>query len=87
MAKRLLLCNDRMGVAHVPLTQETLAQILAVGRQTVSAIARGFADDKLISYRRGKIDIDNRKCLLETTCPCYGVIRKSYDGALRLPFA
>ena len=72
MAKRLLLCNDRMGVAHVPLTQETLAQILAVGRQTVSAIARGFADDKLISYRRGKIDIDNRKRLLERPVPATG---------------
>jgi hypothetical protein len=38
---------------------------------------------KLIEYRRGAVQVVNRKKLEDSACECYGVIRQ-YDGELGL---
>ena len=71
LARWLLKTSDLIGSDTVPLTQETLSQMLGVRRTTVTAIARGFQDGSLIRYRRGRIQILNREKLRRASCECY----------------
>lgn len=87
MARWLLSSADRTNGERVPLTHEFLAEMLGVGRPTVSLIARAFQDDGLIDYRRGKLAITDRDRLLDVSCPCYEIIRRGYQNVLPLTYA
>jgi len=87
MAKWLLMSADRTNGERVPLTHEFLAEMLGVGRPTVSLIARALQDAGLIDYRRGKLAITDRARLEEVSCPCYGIIRRGYQHVLPLTYA
>jgi len=82
-AKWLLMAHDRVRTDIFPLTQELLAQMLGVRRSTVSEVAERMQHDGLISYRQGQMTILDRQGLEERTCPCYGVMIKQTDRALR----
>lgn len=71
----LLLAQDRVGSDVVNLTQEFLAEMLGVRRETVNLSARMLQSAGLIDYRRGEIHILDRDGLESTACECYGVIR------------
>jgi CRP-like cAMP-binding protein len=55
--------RDRVDSDTIQLTQDFLAQMLAVRRPTVTLIAQGLQNAGLISYRRGRIDILDRQGL------------------------
>jgi len=78
----LLTCHDRITTNTVALTQEFLADMLGVQRTTVTAVARTLQDKGVIRYRRGVVDIVDRKGLEALTCECYGTIRRSYHRLL-----
>lgn len=71
----LLLAHDRIGGEVVPLTQEFLAEMLGVRRETVNLSARMLQNAGLIEYQRGKVRILDRDGLESTACECYGAIR------------
>ncbi len=71
----LLLAHDRIGGDVVPLTQEFMAEMLGVRRETVSLSARVLQNAGLIEYRRGEVRILDREGLESTSCECYGAIR------------
>ena len=71
----LLQAHDRMGDDFLPLTQEFLAEMLGVRRETVNLAARILQRADLIDYRRGEVRIRDRAGLESTSCECYGVIR------------
>lgn len=75
----LLMTHDRVGKDSFPLTQEFLAQMLAVRRATVNEIATTLQNAGMIEYQRGNMTIKNRKKLESTSCECYRVIRDEYD--------
>jgi CRP-like cAMP-binding protein len=83
-ARWLLMTADRMHADAFDLTQEFLAQMLAVRRASVSEVASALADDGGIRYRRGRITILDRDFLQANACGCYRVIRdafvSAYDG-------
>ncbi len=79
LARWLLLCQDRTALALLPLTHEFLAQMLGTGRATVTLAAGILQRSKLIEYRRGKVEILNRKGLEGAACECYGIIRGEDD--------
>lgn len=78
----LLMTQDRVGGESFQLTQEFLAQMLGVRRATVSEVASGLAEDGLIRYSRGLIEILDRPRLEATSCECYEVIRKQAEQLL-----
>jgi CRP-like cAMP-binding protein len=86
LAKWLLMSADRVSTERVPLTQEFLAQMLGVGRQTVSTVAGKLQSLGVIEYRRGKLAITNRRALEHVSCDCYGVIRDAYESVLPLTY-
>src|SRR5919112_593045 len=76
----LLLLQDRVdGGAALPLTQELLAEMLAVQRTTVTAAARALQQAGLIAYKWGSVTVLDRAGLEEASCRCHRVIREHYE--------
>lgn len=83
-ARWLLTTGDRMRSPTFVLTQEFLAQMLAVRRASVSGVARALAEKGCIRYVRGTITILDRPALLRGACSCYGVLRDATEQTLGL---
>ena len=75
----LLIVHDQAGRDEFPMTQEFLAFMLGVRRQTVTAIAGALQGAGLIGYRRGVIIVRDRAGLEGAACECYASIRGYYD--------
>ena len=75
----LLMTQDRVDSASLPITHDFLATMLGTDRPSVSLAAGVLQRKKLIEYTRGAVKIVNRKKLEDSACECYGVIRQ-YDG-------
>jgi CRP-like cAMP-binding protein len=82
LCRWVLQIRDRIDSDTIPLTQEFLAQMLGVRRTSVTEIAQKLQDAGLIRYRRGQIEILDRKRLEEMACECYGIIRDQIDKLL-----
>lgn len=76
LARWFLLTSDRVMSAEFFLTQTFLAETLGVRRVTVTEAAGRLQDRKLISYRRGKIRILDRRGLEAAACGCYSKNRQ-----------
>jgi CRP-like cAMP-binding protein len=74
LCRWLLLSSDRAHSDILPLTQETLANMLGVQRTGVTAAAGALQRARLINYRRGKIRILDARGLKGTACECYRVV-------------
>ncbi len=77
-ARWLLEMDDRVADDEFTMTHESLALMLGVRRQTVSAVASHLCDQGLIVYRRGLIQIVDRAGLEDASCECYEVIRDEF---------
>lgn len=78
----LLMLHDRTGTDELPLTHEFLAQMLGVGRPSVTLITAILQQSGLIRQSRGRITIADRRGLEASTCECYRMIRDEYDRLL-----
>ena len=75
-----------MNQTTLPLTHEFLAEMLGVQRSTVSLIARTLQSAGLINQQRGGITITDRRGLEDTSCECYGAIRRTFQRLLPLTY-
>jgi len=78
-ARWLLMTHDRVHETSFFLTQEFLAQMLGVRRQTVSVAAGMLMRQGLIDYSRGSVTVRNRRGLEKASCECYEAIARQYD--------
>lgn len=76
LCRWILQVRDRIGGNVITLTQDFLAQMLAVRRPTVTLIAQKLQNAGLIRYRRGRITITDHEGLEKLACECVGEIRK-----------
>lgn len=83
LARWLLRARDLSGKDRLDLTQEYLAEMLGVGRTTVSLVAHQLQNAGLISYRRGHIQITNLDALQEVSCECYQAVKLNYDALMK----
>jgi CRP-like cAMP-binding protein len=81
-ARWLLATADRMDSPSFELTQNFLAQMLAVRRTSVSEVAQSLAEDGCITYTRGRITITDRPRLRSHACNCYETIRRATDAVM-----
>lgn len=81
LCRWLLLSHDRLKTDELIMTQELIADMLAVRREGVTVAAGHLQDAGAISYVRGRIKILNRQKLEVTVCECYQVVK---DEFLRL---
>lgn len=82
LCRWLLLSLDRLKGSNLVMTQELIANMLGVRRESVTEAAGRLQKAGLISYRRGKIDVIDRKGLEQRTCECYAVVKREYDRLL-----
>jgi len=71
LARWLLMTSDRARSQEIPLTQEYLAAVMNVRRESVTQAAGSLRSRGLISYVRGKMEILDRKGLEAASCSCY----------------
>ncbi|HXM75487.1 MAG TPA: Crp/Fnr family transcriptional regulator, partial [Thermoanaerobaculia bacterium] len=84
-ARWLLLLHDRVGNQTFSLTQEFLAQMLGVRRATVTVAAGDLRRKKLIAYRKGVIQILDRKGLEDMACECYKTVGLEFERLRNTP--
>jgi CRP-like cAMP-binding protein len=86
LARWLLAASDRTGSKAIPLTHEFLADMLGVGRPTITLVARGLQAAGLIAYRRGSITVADRGGLEAVACECHRTVRRVYEDLLPLTY-
>jgi len=84
MCRWLLETALRKGSDRFGLTQEFLADMLGVRRQSVNLTARLLQNAGLIDYRRGDLTILDRAGLEEAACECFRVTSEMYERTMRL---
>lgn len=82
LSRWLLRMRDLSGNDTLPLTQEFLAQMIGVRRNSVSLVANTLQKAGFIRYRRGHIEITDAEGLTESACECYGTVKTHYDRLL-----
>jgi CRP-like cAMP-binding protein len=80
MARWLLQMADRLDNHALPITQDTLSQMLGVRRTTVTLVAQKLQHDGMIRYRRGRIEVANRFALQMLACECFATCRRRLDA-------
>ena len=82
LCRWLLLTLDRKPSSDLTMTQEFIANMLGVRRESVTAAAGQLQQAGLISYRRGHISVLDRAGLEALACECYKVVKKEYGRLL-----
>lgn len=76
LCRWLLQTLDRSASYELTLTQEQVANMLGVRRESVTEAAQKLQKAGLISYRRGHITVLDRVGLERHACECYGVVKR-----------
>ncbi len=82
LCRWLLTTQDRIGRSEIPLTQEALAQMLGAQRTTISAIGRYLQEQGLLRFRRGTVEIVDRKAVEAAACECYETLERQRIATL-----
>lgn len=77
LARWLLDARDCTGVDVIELTQERIAELLAIPRSAISATTAAFQDRGWIRQRHGRIQILRRSGIETLACECYHVLRRA----------
>ena len=82
LCRWLLLSLDRLPSNKISMTQDLIANMLGVRRESVTEAARKLQDEGLICYSRGQITVVNRSGLEAQICECYTSLTREYEGLL-----
>lgn len=75
LARWILLTHDRSDGGPLPLTQELLASMLGVQRNSVTVAAQNLQQQGAIHYTRGRLTVANRALLEQLCCECYAAVQ------------
>jgi CRP-like cAMP-binding protein len=75
LCRWLLLTIDRLPSNELIMTQELIAGILGVRRESITEAAGNLQRAGFISYRRGHIKVLDRSGLDSLVCECYKVVK------------
>ena len=78
LARWLLLAADRLDSNIIPLTHETMSQMLGVRRAGVTNALTRLEEAGGIAKSRGAVTIIDRAALERSACECYRVIADEY---------
>ncbi len=79
LSRWLLMTQDRVDSAALPITHDFVATMMGTDRSTVSLAAAMLQKKGIIEYARGAVKIVNRRKLEKSSCECYDVIQQFED--------
>lgn len=79
-ARWLLACRDRSQTDEVAVTQELLAEMLGVRRQSVDHVLGELESKHMIECLRGSIQLHDPSALASTACECYHLAKERLDN-------
>ncbi len=79
LCRWLLLTMDRVPARELVMTQELVASMLGVRRESVTEAAGNLQTAGYIRYRRGHIAVLERAGLEGRTCECYSVVKRELE--------
>ncbi|HRQ66826.1 MAG TPA: Crp/Fnr family transcriptional regulator [Xanthomonadaceae bacterium] len=79
LCRWLLSLHDRSDDERLPVTHDTIAQMLGVRREGVTQAVGKLHAQGLIDCQRGHIDMLDREGLEAQACECYAVIRQAHE--------
>lgn len=82
LCRWLLLSLDRLPSNELRMTQELIANMLGVRRESVAEAAGKLQEEGLIQYSRGHIVVTDRAGLEQRVCECYAGVKHEYDRLL-----
>ncbi len=82
LCRWLLMSLDRVPGDELAVTQDRIANMLGVRRESVTIGAQRLQDLGLIHQARGRIRLLDREGLHKQACECYAVVKKEYDRLL-----
>jgi CRP-like cAMP-binding protein len=77
VSRWLLHAHDRVPGDEFLITQEMIAQLLALRRATVNAVCSELMSAGAIAYNRGHLTVTDRDVLHARSCTCYDRIRRA----------
>lgn len=82
LCRWLLLSLDRLSSNELIMTQELIANMLGVRRESVTEAAGNLQRAGMIKYQRGRITVLDRAGLEARACECYAVVKREFDRLL-----
>lgn len=82
LCRWLLMSLDRVSGNKIAITQELIASLLGVRRESVSETASKLQEAGFIEYRRGYITVSERTKLEKRACECYQAVTHEYERLL-----
>ena len=82
LSRWLLSTADRLPSTDLVVTQEQIANLLGVRRESITEAAGRLQGLGYIRYRRGHICVVDRVGLETCACECYGVVKKEMQRLL-----
>ena len=74
----LLMALDRAPGSELHVTQELVASMLGVRRETVNEVARKLQARGIVKGRRGSLKVLDRPALERCSCECYSAVVREY---------
>ncbi len=84
LCRWLLMSVDRLHDNEVKITQELIANLLGVRRESVTDVAGKLQKYGMIARSRGRITVLDRPKLMKHVCECYDTVIKEYERLLPL---
>jgi CRP-like cAMP-binding protein len=82
LCRWLLLTLDRSPTPQLLMTQEMIAGMFGVRRESITDAAGKLQRAGLISYRRGHISVLDRAGLEAGACECYALLKRELNRLL-----
>ncbi|MBC7618048.1 MAG: Crp/Fnr family transcriptional regulator [Candidatus Saccharibacteria bacterium] len=82
LSRWLLETLDRNPDQPVVITQELMANMLGVRRESITVAAGKLQQAGCLSYRRGHIGVLDRRALEHRSCECYGALKREVTGLM-----
>jgi len=83
LSRWLLATVDRLPPGEMAMTQELVAGLLGVRRESITQAAGHLQDGGYIRYRRGHITVLDAPGLQSRACECYGVVKQELQRLLQ----
>lgn len=78
LCRWLLMTVDRIPSGELLMTQELVANMLGVRRESITEAAGSLQNAECIRYRRGHISVLDRNKIEKRACECYDVVKKEF---------